>query len=188
MIAAARDALGPEARLRVDYNQAYTADEAVRAIEAISPFGIDCAEQPVRADDWLGMARVQRRVAVPLMAHEGCFSLTDVDGADRAGRRRRARRQHRATRRDHPGAARDRLRVAARARHRPPQPAARDRLGCAGADRRGARVGARSRDGALRPRDAGRRPDRRSTRLQRRNCGGSYSKWIYDIPHMDRYR
>jgi muconate cycloisomerase len=77
LIAAAREALGPEVRLRVDYNQAYTPDEAVAAIAAIAPFGIDCAEQPVRADDWLGMARVQRAVSVPLMAHEGCFSLTD---------------------------------------------------------------------------------------------------------------
>lgn len=73
-----REALGPDARLRVDYNQAYSADQAVRAIAAITPFGIDCAEQPVRADDWLGMVRVQRAVEVPLMAHEGCFSLTDV--------------------------------------------------------------------------------------------------------------
>jgi muconate cycloisomerase len=73
-----REAVGPEARLRVDYNQAYTPDQAVRAIAAIAPFGIDCAEQPVRADDWLGMARVQRAVDVPLMAHEGCFSLTDL--------------------------------------------------------------------------------------------------------------
>jgi muconate cycloisomerase len=78
VMAQARDALGPTARLRVDYNQAYTPDEAVRAIGAIAPFGIDCAEQPVRADDWLGMARVQRAVSVPLMAHEGCFSLTDA--------------------------------------------------------------------------------------------------------------
>jgi muconate cycloisomerase len=77
IVAAAREALGDGARLRVDYNQAYTPDEAVRAIQAIAPFGIDCAEQPVRADDWLGMARVQRAVPVPLMAHEGCFSLTD---------------------------------------------------------------------------------------------------------------
>jgi muconate cycloisomerase len=73
-----REALGPDARLRVDYNQAYAPDEAVRAIAAIAPFGIDCAEQPVRADDWLGMARVQRAVDVPLMAHESAFSLTDL--------------------------------------------------------------------------------------------------------------
>jgi muconate cycloisomerase len=78
VVAQVREALGAAARLRVDYNQAYTPDEAVRAIAAIAPFGIDCAEQPVRAGDWLGMARVQRAVAVPLMAHEGCFSLTDV--------------------------------------------------------------------------------------------------------------
>jgi muconate cycloisomerase len=78
IVAAVREALGDEARLRVDYNQAYTPDEAVRAIAAVAPYGIDCAEQPVRADDWLGMARVQRAVAVPLMAHEGCFSLGDA--------------------------------------------------------------------------------------------------------------
>jgi muconate cycloisomerase len=77
VIGLAREALGPAARIRVDYNQAYSPDEAVRAIDAITPFGIDCAEQPVRADDWLGMARVQRAVSVPLMAHESCFSFTD---------------------------------------------------------------------------------------------------------------
>jgi muconate cycloisomerase len=78
IVAAMREALGAEARLRVDYNQAYAPAEAIRAIAAIAPFGIDCAEQPVRADDWLGMAQVQRASAVPLMAHEGCFSLTDA--------------------------------------------------------------------------------------------------------------
>ena len=77
IVARAREALGDGVRLRVDYNQAYTPDEAVRAIQAIAPYGIDCAEQPVRADDWLGMARVQRAVSVPVMAHEGCFSLGD---------------------------------------------------------------------------------------------------------------
>jgi muconate cycloisomerase len=77
VMARAREALGVEARLRVDYNQAYSVEDAIGAIAAIAPFGIDCAEQPVRADDWLGMARVQRAVEVPLMAHESCFSFTD---------------------------------------------------------------------------------------------------------------
>jgi len=78
IMAAAREELGGEVRLRVDYNQAYRPEEAVRAIQAIEPFGIDVAEQPVRLDDWLGMARVQSQVQTPLMAHEGCFSLTDI--------------------------------------------------------------------------------------------------------------
>ncbi len=78
VIARAREALGPAARIRVDYNQAYTPGEAIESIASIAPFRIDCAEQPVRADDWIGMARVQRAVSIPLMAHEGCFSLTDA--------------------------------------------------------------------------------------------------------------
>ncbi len=73
-----RNALGPEVRLRVDYNQAYNPPEAVRAIKAIEPYGLDYAEQPVRANDYIGMVHVQKRVDTPLMAHEGFFSLRDL--------------------------------------------------------------------------------------------------------------
>jgi muconate cycloisomerase len=73
-----RAAVGKDIRLRVDYNQAYTPAQAVRAIKAIEPFGIDLAEQPVRTADFLGMAYVQKRVSTPLMAHESGFSLTDI--------------------------------------------------------------------------------------------------------------
>jgi len=72
-----RDTLGTSVRIRVDYNQAYTPEEAVQAIKAIEPFNIDLAEQPVRADDFVGMAYVQKRVDTPLMMHEGFFSLQD---------------------------------------------------------------------------------------------------------------
>jgi muconate cycloisomerase len=72
-----RNALGDEIRLRVDYNQAYNTSQAIRAIKAIEPFGIDFAEQPVRTDDYLGMAYVQEKVDTPLMNHEGFFSLRD---------------------------------------------------------------------------------------------------------------
>jgi len=73
-----RDAFGYAIRLRVDYNQAYSPSLAVKAIKAIEPFCIDYAEQPVRADNYLGMAYVQKRVNTPLMAHESFFSLTDL--------------------------------------------------------------------------------------------------------------
>jgi muconate cycloisomerase len=73
-----RKQLGDKARIRVDYNQAYSPSEAVRAIKSIEPFGIDVAEQPVSAVDVIGMAYVQSRVDTPLMAHEGCFSLQDI--------------------------------------------------------------------------------------------------------------
>jgi len=72
-----RNALGYKIRLRVDYNQAYSPSMAVKAIKAIEPYYIDYAEQPVKADDYLGMAYVQKRINTPLMAHEGFFSLKD---------------------------------------------------------------------------------------------------------------
>jgi muconate cycloisomerase len=73
-----RGELGNGVRLRVDYNQAYSPQQAVAAIQAIEPFGIDFAEQPVAAEDWLGMAHVQQHVDIPVMAHEGCFSMKDI--------------------------------------------------------------------------------------------------------------
>ena len=75
---AMRKEFGEQVRIRVDYNQAYSPQEAVRAIEAIESFDINVAEQPVAATDFVGMAYVQKRVKTPLMAHEGCFSLNDI--------------------------------------------------------------------------------------------------------------
>jgi len=77
IIETVRNAFGDQIRLRVDYNQAYSPSMAVRAIKEIEPYGIDYAEQPVSADDYLGMAYVQKRVDIPLMAHEGFFSIKD---------------------------------------------------------------------------------------------------------------
>jgi muconate cycloisomerase len=78
IIKAVRDEFGKQVRLRVDYNQAYSALDAVKAIMSIEPYDIDVAEQPVAAADYVAMAYVQQRVKTPLMAHEGCFSLGDI--------------------------------------------------------------------------------------------------------------
>jgi muconate cycloisomerase len=78
ILQAMRKQFGGQVRIRVDYNQAYSPEEAVTAIIAIEPYGIDVAEQPVAAADFVGMGYVQKRVSTPLMAHEGCFSLSDV--------------------------------------------------------------------------------------------------------------
>ncbi|MBW1985513.1 MAG: mandelate racemase/muconate lactonizing enzyme family protein [Deltaproteobacteria bacterium] len=78
VISGIREKLGNNIRLRVDYNQAYSPPEAVRAIRAIEPYHIDFAEQPVAADNYPGMAYVQKSVDTPIMSHEGCFSLQDI--------------------------------------------------------------------------------------------------------------
>ncbi|MHA1437512.1 MAG: mandelate racemase/muconate lactonizing enzyme family protein [Promethearchaeota archaeon] len=78
IIESIRKALGPKINIRVDYNQAYTPQEAVKAIGAIEPYDIKVAEQPVNKEDYMGMLYVQKRVSIPLMSHEGCFSLRDI--------------------------------------------------------------------------------------------------------------
>jgi L-alanine-DL-glutamate epimerase-like enolase superfamily enzyme len=78
LVAAVRDAVGDDVRLRVDYNQAYRAPEAVRALRLLEPFGIDAAEQPLAVGDVLGMVEVQKQTAIPLFLHEGSFTVADV--------------------------------------------------------------------------------------------------------------
>lgn len=72
-----RDIVGPEVRLRVDYNQAYKPPEAVRSIKAIEPFGIELVEQPVNKNCLLGLAHVQNRVDTPIFTHESFYSIQD---------------------------------------------------------------------------------------------------------------
>jgi muconate cycloisomerase len=85
IVAAVRDAIGPEVRIRVDYNQAYRPPEAIRALDAVEPFGIEAAEQPLVVGDLVGMAWVQSRTAIPLFTHEGFFSLADLVAQQEAG-------------------------------------------------------------------------------------------------------
>jgi muconate cycloisomerase len=80
VIAAVRERCGDEVRLRVDYNQAYSAPVAARALALLEPFGLDAAEQPLPLGDVLGMVELQRRTPIPLFLHEGFFSVADVVG------------------------------------------------------------------------------------------------------------
>lgn len=79
---AVRDRLGDEPIFTIDANGAYaTADEAVRAIEALEPFNLALAEQPTRRDRLDALAEVHRRVETPIMADESVFTPDDLDEA-----------------------------------------------------------------------------------------------------------
>lgn len=73
-------AVGSGAALRLDANQAWTADEALTVLDALEAAHIrpELIEQPVRWDDFAGMAAVARRTCVPVMADESARSATDV--------------------------------------------------------------------------------------------------------------
>ena len=74
-VAAVRDALGPGGRLRVDANGAWTIDEAERAIKALERYDLEYVEQPVASLE--EMARLRRRVEVPLAADESVRTAED---------------------------------------------------------------------------------------------------------------
>lgn len=79
-IAAIRDAVGPDIRIRVDANQGWNAKDAVRIIRAMEDKGIeiDLVEQPVSAHDFAGMQFVTQNVATPILADESVFSAEDA--------------------------------------------------------------------------------------------------------------
>lgn len=79
-LAAVRRAVGPDLRLRVDANQAYTPAEATRVLQGMvdAGVGLELAEQPVPAGDWAGLAAVRAAVDVPVMADESVQDERDL--------------------------------------------------------------------------------------------------------------
>jgi len=80
-VRAVREAIGPEIALTVDANGGWSVEDAVWALDAMRPFDLTLAEQPVRREDLDGMAEVRRRTDVPIMADEGVFTLWDAEQA-----------------------------------------------------------------------------------------------------------
>ena len=80
-----REAVGPDISLRVDANQGWDRPTALRAIRAMEPYDLDFVEQPLPRWDLDGMAELGRRVTVPIMADESCFSPQDALAIARRG-------------------------------------------------------------------------------------------------------
>lgn len=74
-VEAVRDALGAHGRVRVDANGAWDVDTAVRMIGELARFDLEYVEQPVAT--LADMARVRRRVDVPLAADESIRGAED---------------------------------------------------------------------------------------------------------------
>ncbi len=83
-VGAVREAV-PDARIRVDANEAWTPREAVTKAAWLADHGVEFVEQPVSADDPAGLAFVYDRAPLPIAADESCRTLADVPAlADRA--------------------------------------------------------------------------------------------------------
>jgi L-alanine-DL-glutamate epimerase-like enolase superfamily enzyme len=67
-IAAARAAMGPEVALRLDANGAWSVEEAVRAIDALAPAGLELVEEPTHGLQ--GVREVRERVSTRVAIDE----------------------------------------------------------------------------------------------------------------------
>lgn len=82
-VAAVRDVLGPEGRVRVDANAAWDVETAVLALTRLGRFDLEYVEQPCATLEEL--AEVRRRTDVPVAADESIRTADDPERAVRAG-------------------------------------------------------------------------------------------------------
>jgi L-Ala-D/L-Glu epimerase len=80
-----REALGPDARIRVDAGGAYSAERALRAVERLMAHDLELVEQPCAAADLAGMARLRRSLGVRVLADESVASSADAARVAEAG-------------------------------------------------------------------------------------------------------
>jgi muconate cycloisomerase len=78
-VRAVREAVGPEARIRVDVNEAWDLETAKRVLAELEPYGIELAEQPVAGLD--AMAGLAASTSIPLAADESVASLDEAERA-----------------------------------------------------------------------------------------------------------
>jgi len=74
-VAAVRDALGPDGKIRVDANGGWDVGQAERALRELGRYGLEYAEQPCATLDEL--ARLRRRTGIPIAADESVRRAAD---------------------------------------------------------------------------------------------------------------
>lgn len=77
-IKAVREAAGPNVTLRVDPNQAWSREDAKRALPALRDLGVAALEQPLNKADLEGHAALVREGQVPIMLDESVFTPDDA--------------------------------------------------------------------------------------------------------------
>ena len=68
----------PHKTLRVDANAAWSRAHALEMLDVLDGHGVELLEQPLAADDVEGLALLQSRTRIPLVADESCRIVEDV--------------------------------------------------------------------------------------------------------------
>ncbi len=84
-VRALRAIVGPDIRLMVDYNQSFDPPEACARLARFRDFDLHWVEEPVRADDLAGHARVRAKAGVNVQTGENWWFPADCAKAIAAG-------------------------------------------------------------------------------------------------------
>ncbi|MET0976996.1 MAG: o-succinylbenzoate synthase [Leifsonia sp.] len=85
-VAAVRNVLGPEGRIRVDANGNWNVDEAEHAVHALEPYDLEYVEQPCATiDELVELRRRTRYMGIPLAADESVRRAEDPLAVAAAG-------------------------------------------------------------------------------------------------------
>ncbi|MCG8547823.1 MAG: mandelate racemase [Alphaproteobacteria bacterium] len=69
------------ATLRLDANQGYSREDAIRFVQGLDPDSLELFEQPCDCADWQSNAAVAEISPVPVMMDESIYGLDDIDRA-----------------------------------------------------------------------------------------------------------
>lgn len=77
-IRAVRTAIGTDARLMVDYNQSLSVEDAIERTRVLDEEGLYWIEEPTRADDFEGHARIAEAARTPIQLGENWWGPHDM--------------------------------------------------------------------------------------------------------------
>jgi mandelate racemase len=84
-IRAVRGAVGEGVELMADYNQSLDVEEALRRVPALEDCGLAWIEEPTRADDYAGHARITARARTPIQLGENWWGPEEMAKSIAAG-------------------------------------------------------------------------------------------------------
>ena len=73
-----REAIGDELPIRIDANQGWDYQTAVKILTALEPMGIEYCEQPLACWDFQNMRRLRENTSIAIMADESLFNHHDA--------------------------------------------------------------------------------------------------------------
>jgi len=73
-----RESVGADIAIRLDANEGWNLKDAIKVLSRLEPFDIELVEQPVKAGDIKGLAKLRKSSSIPIMADESVHTPSDA--------------------------------------------------------------------------------------------------------------